>query len=153
MNLKDSIVRDWRNLYLKQLHDNVELAKPGKEVEVTSIEIKKSPLLGNNMDNHLQQLITAMRSRGTPIGTDIVCAVARGILLEHGKWSVEVRDGKFLNNEWARSVLHRMGFTKWRASSTSKTLPLDVLEIQQQFLREIKAAIQVKDIPEDLVFN
>ena len=46
------------------------------------------------MDNHLQQLITAMQSQGTPIGTNIVCAVARGILLKHGKLSVEVRDWK-----------------------------------------------------------
>ena len=156
MNLKESTVRDWRNLYRKQLHDKVKLAKPGEEVEVTSIEMKKRgrpPLLGKNMDNHLQQLITAMRSRGTPIGTNIVCAVARGILLKHGKSSVEVRDGKFLNKEWARSVLHRMGFTKRRACSKSKSLPQDVSEIQRQYLREIKAAIQMEDIPKDLVFN
>ena len=49
--------------------------------------------------DHLQQLITAMRSRGTPIGTNVVCAVARGILLKHGKLSVEVRDSKFLNKD------------------------------------------------------
>ena len=56
-------MRDWRNLYLKQLHDKVKLAKSGEEVDVTSIEMKKRgrpPLLGKNMDNHLQQLITAM---------------------------------------------------------------------------------------------
>ena len=153
MNLKESIVRDWRNLYRKQLHDKVKLAKPGEEVEVTSIEMKKQgrpPLLGKNMDNHLQQLITAMRSRGTPIGNNIVCAVARGILLKHGKLSVEVRAGKFLNKEWARSVLHRMGFTKRRACSKSKTLPQDVSEIQRLYLM---AAIQMEDIPKDLVFN
>ena len=34
-------MRDWRNLYRKQLHDKVKLAKPGEEVEVTSIEMKK----------------------------------------------------------------------------------------------------------------
>ena len=67
--------------------------------------------------------------------------MARGILLKHGKLSVEVRDGKCLNKEWARSVLHRMGFTKRRACSKTKTLPQDVSEIQQQFIREIKAAI------------
>ena len=64
MNLRESTVRDWRNLYLKQLRDKVKLAKPG-EVEVISIQMKKQgrpPLLSNNMDNHLQQLITAMRS-------------------------------------------------------------------------------------------
>ena len=76
------------------------------------------------MDYHLQKIITAMRSRGTLIGTNMVCAVAKGILLKHGKPCVDVNDGKeFLNKEWARSVLHRMGFTKRRASSKSKILP------------------------------
>ena len=42
---------------------------------------------------------------------------------------------------------------KRRACSKSKTLPQDVSEIQRQYLREIKAAIQMEDIPKDLVFN
>ena len=95
-----------------------------------------------------------MQSWGMPIGTNMVCAVAKGILLKHRKPCVDVNDGKeFLNKEWARIVLHRMGFTKWRACSKSKILPQDVSEIQQQFLKEIKATIQIEDIPKDLVFN
>lgn len=49
------------------------------------------------MDNHLQQLMTATQSRGIPIGANIVCAVDKGILLKHGKSSVEVGDNKLLN--------------------------------------------------------
>ena len=69
------------------------------------------------MDNRLQQIITVMQSRdATPSGTNVVCAVAKGILLykaKHGKSCVYVNDGKeFLSKEWARSVLHRMGYTK-----------------------------------------
>ena len=115
MMLKESTVRDWRNLYLKQLKAEIVLAKSG-EVEVKSLKMKKCgrpPLLGKNMDNHLQKIITAMKSRGTPIGTNMVCAVAKGTFLKHGKPCVDVNDGKeFSNKEWARSVLHRMGFLK-----------------------------------------
>ena len=75
--------------------------------------MQKTSLLGKNMDNHLQKIITVMRSQGAPIGTNMVCAVTKGILLKYGKPCVDVNDGKeFLNKEWARSVLHRMGFTK-----------------------------------------
>ena len=54
--------------------------KPGEEAEVTSIEMKKQgrlPPLGKNMDNHLQQLITEMRSWswGTSIGTVTINAI------------------------------------------------------------------------------
>ena len=41
MKLKESSVRDRRNLYLKQLHAEIVLAKPGEEVEVKSLKMKK----------------------------------------------------------------------------------------------------------------
>lgn len=81
----------------------------------------------------------------------MVCAVAKGILLKNGRSCVDVFDGKeSLSKEWTRSVLHRMGFTKQRACSKSKVLPQDVSEIHQQYLRKIKAVIQMEDIPKDL---
>ena len=58
MTLKESTVRDWRNLYLKQLQAEIVLAKPGKEVEVKCLKMKKRgrpPLLGKDMDNHCKR--------------------------------------------------------------------------------------------------
>ena len=42
-----------------------------------------------------------------------------------------------------------MGYSKRRACSKSKILPEDLLQIQQQYLRDIKAAVQLEDIPAD----
>ena len=66
------------------------------------------------MDKQLQQMIGDMRSRGTPIGTSVIIGVGRGILLKHKKSTV------VLNKEWAKSVLHRMGYTKRKANINVK---------------------------------
>ena len=156
-DLKQSTVRDWRNLYLKELRTKKMLAKVGKEVLVKTLTFKKRgrpPLLGVKLDKYLQQLISAMRSQGTPIGTNIVIATGRGILLKHSKSSLEENGGTIkLNKEWARSVLIRMGYPKRRACSKSKIFPEDLLQIQQQYLRDIKASVQLEDIPADLTLN
>ena len=70
--MKDSSIRDWRNLYVKELEEKRKMAKIGEEVSVTTLSTKKRgkpPLLGERLDIHLQQLILNMRSRGTPVGT------------------------------------------------------------------------------------
>ena len=74
-DLKQSTVRDWRNLYLKELRTKKKLAKAGEEVLVKTLTFKRRgrpPLLGVKLDKYLQPLITVMRSRGTPIWTNIV---------------------------------------------------------------------------------
>ena len=46
-----------------------------------------------------------------------------------------------------------MGYSKRRACSKPKVSPQNLLQIQQQYLRDIKAAVQLEDIPADLVLN
>lgn len=86
---------------------------PGKEVTMRSLPGKQKgrpPLLGVKLDRYLQEI---MRNHGTPVGTSIIQEVARRILLNNSKSMVEDFGGSIrLNREWARSVLHRMRFTK-----------------------------------------
>ena len=58
-----------------------------------------------------------------------------------------------LNKEWAKSVLHRMGFTKRRANSKSKVIPDDFIILKEQFLSDIKTVSLMENIPADLVIN
>ena len=46
-----------------------------------------------------------------------------------------------------------MGYSKRWVCSKSKVLPQNLLQIQQQYQRDIKAAVQLKDIFTDLVMN
>ncbi len=79
-----------------------------------------------------------MRARDSPISTPIVVGIGRGLLLKHKKTSSDHSgDSIELSRVWARSVLRRMGFSKRRASSTSKVLPHDFMELKKQFLIDI----------------
>ena len=119
-NLKESSVRDWRNLYIRELQEKRKKAKIGEVVCVNALSVQKHvkpPLLGEKLDTHLQQLIGDMRSRGTAIETSVVIGVGMGILLKHKKSTVE------LSKEWAKSVLCRIGYTKRKTNREYKALP------------------------------
>ena len=81
-------MRDWRDLYHKELLDKAKKAKPGEEVRVTELLSKKRgkpALLGEKLDKQLHQLILSMRARGVPIGTSVAIGMDRGILLKHNR--------------------------------------------------------------------
>ena len=72
--------------------DKRKSAKPGEDLSVTVLPERKwgrPPLLGEKLDTYLKSYITAMRSRATPVRSNIVIGVARGILLKHNR-SVQV---------------------------------------------------------------
>jgi len=88
------------------------MAKLGEEIIIDTLSSKKRGkplLLGQKLDGYLQQLIVSMRTRGTPIGTNVVIAIGKGILVKHKS---QCNCAIELNKEWARSVLQCMGFTK-----------------------------------------
>ena len=91
------------------------------------------PLLGDKLDNFLQELIIALRSKGAPINTNVVISIGRGIMLKNREADLPDFGGTIvLHKEWAQSVLKRMGFTKRRACSKTKVIPKDFVEIQRQ---------------------
>ena len=51
-----------------------------------------------------------------------------------------------LNKEWAKSILHRMGFTKHRANSKSKVLPADFEKIKRNYLSDIQSVVVMEDL-------
>ena len=156
-DVKESSVRDWKKMYEKELRYKCKGAEPGQEIVVDVLPVKKRgrpPLLGEKLDKYLQEIIIAMRGRGTPISTNIIIGIGRGILLKHSKSSLEEFGGRVkLNKEWAKSVLRRMGFTKRRANSKSKIMPKNFAEIRENYLIDVESVIEMEEIPSDLVIN
>jgi len=113
----ESSVRDWRNLYQRELTIKSKEVKVGEEVCIDALPSKKwgkPPLLDEKLDCHLQDKILAVRSRGTPIGTSI--------LMKHKKATTSSFK---LNKEWAKSVLHRMwGIQRERLIGNAKLILL-----------------------------
>ena len=153
--LKATSVSDWKKIYERELKDKKKLGD--REVVVLSLPEKtrgRPPLLGKKCDNMLKELIISMRSRGAPVGTSIVIGVGRGILLKHNKSLLSECGGPvFLNKEWAKSVLRRMGFTKRRANSKSKMLLENFVAIKEQYLQDIRSVVTMEDIPSALILN
>lgn len=52
-----------------------------------------------------------------------------------------------LEKEWARSVLQRMGFSKRRATSTSK------VELKRNYLINVYSIVKMEEIPDSLIIN
>ena len=58
-----------------------------------------------------------------------------------------------VSNTLAKCFLQRIGFVKRRGSSTAKMTVANFEEVREQFLFDIKAIIDLEEIPPDLVFN
>ncbi len=58
-----------------------------------------------------------------------------------------------LTKSWAKHVLGRMGFVKRRASTKAKVNAEDFAAIKEQFLFDVKMAVEMEEIPNDLIIN
>ena len=143
--------------YLSELSKVKESAGIGEELVVHELPMKprgRPPLLGVKIDNDLQALIKAMRSKGATINSAIVIATGKGLLLKSKRELLYEYGGSItLTKEWAKSVLRRMGCTKRRANSKSKVSVENFAELKTQFLLDIKACIEFEDIPYSMVVN
>ena len=95
-----------------------------------------------------------MRASGTMINSNIVIGIGRGIILKTSKLLLNDHGEPLnLSKEWAKSVLRRMGYSKRRANSKSKLLLSDFIQLKTQFLLDLKACVEFKEIPHKLIIN
>ena len=155
-NLKENTVRDWRNAH------RLELKKRGRNRGEESINITELPqkkrgrplLLGEELDKQVQAYLTSFRESGAVVNTAITMACAEGIVRSADSNLLAVNGGHILiTKDWAKNILHPIGFVKRRASTKAKVTVEDFEEKKDQFLLDIKAVVTLEDIPFDLVIN
>ena len=56
-------------------------------------------------------------------------------------------------NNWAKSLLHRMGFVKRTGNTKAKVAVEEFEALKSQFLFDIRATVEFLEIPPELVFN
>ena len=77
-------------------------------------------------------------------------ACAEGIVRNANSNMPSVSGGHILiTKDWAKILLHRMGFVKRGASNKAKVSVEDFEEKKEQFLLDIKAIVTLEDIPLD----
>lgn len=152
--LKESTVRTWMNKYKKEL---AERRKCGGEVQVKKIPMKRRGhplLLGEVLDNQVKDYIKSLREAGAVINSAIVMAVAEGIVKNHDSNMLMCNGGYLsLTKNWAKSLLHRLGYVKRRASSKAKVTVADFEAFKSQFVFDVKTIIEMEEIPSELVIN
>ncbi len=152
--LKETTIRGWRDSYIKEIKKRKMENKP---VNVTKLPEKRRGrplLLGEELDRQVQAYITALRSNGAVVNTAIVKACAEGIVRSKDSNLLFSKGGHIaLTKDWAKSILHRMGLVKRRASMKSKVSVENFEELKEQYLIDIKANVVMDEIPDELVIN
>ena len=83
-------MRNWKKLYKQEVKRLHSLTSIENKLEKQPIIVKqllerkrgRPHLLGEKLDNFLQELIIALRIKGAPINTNVVISIGRGIMLK-----------------------------------------------------------------------
>ena len=140
-NVGESTVRSFKKKYLEELKKQ---PNPGNEAEeVTSLPARKrgrKVMLGEDLDDKVQNYVEALCTAGTPIGSNIVMAAGEGIVIAHDRTLLVAHGGHItITKSWAMSLLKRMGYVKRKA--TTKSSPgmsgEDFERMKKGFLQQI----------------
>ena len=125
-------VRRFKNLYkeaVKKKLDEVKLPVPTDypdsfpDCEVHDLPHMKTGrplLLRDELDGQVQKYIKELRSRGTAVNSSVVIAAAEGIVMNKDANILCENCGIKLTEDWAKSLLNRMGYVKRRACRKAK---------------------------------
>ena len=111
-------------------------------------------LLRENLDTEVQTILKAMHQSGAVVNTSIAIATATGVVSKRDKSLLVENGGSVeLMKNWAKSLLHRMGFVKRRGNTKAKVTVEDFEAHKKQFLFDIKATVVMQEIPPELIIN
>ena len=103
----------------------------------------------------VQIYLKKVREGGGVVTARIVIAAARGIIMSHDK-SQLVEYGRHINLHlsWAYSLLKRINFVKRKSTTAkSKMNTTEFDELKSQFLSDVKATVDMEEIPVELFLN
>ena len=154
-NLKDSSVRTWRNTYTAELQRKWKMRDDNMDIEELPEKKKGRPLaLGDELDAQVRKYILHLWDKGAVVNTAIVQACAEGIVKNHDKRLLASNGGHIvLTRDWAKSLLCRLGFVKRWGSTAAKITVTNFDEVKEQYLLDVKAVVQIEEIPQDMIIN
>ncbi len=153
--LKLTSVQTWKTKYLAEVNRKVKAGESDATVKSLPIKKRGKPLLlGEKLDSEVKTYIHAVREEGGVVTTAITMAAATAIVRKADRNLLAENGGPItITNNWAKSLLHRMNFVKRRGSSTTKLTVTNFDEIKEQFIIDVNAAVELEDIPPQLVIN
>ena len=111
-------------------------------------------MLSDELSKDLRLYIEAIRTSGGVVNTAILIAAATGMLQVRDPAALECNGGHIvLKKGWAKYFLEKMQFVKRKATTKAKPAILNFEEIKHQYLIDIKAVVEMAEIPNDLIIN
>ena len=155
MAIKESSVRTWKVKYQKELQRKRQAGKMDLSVKSLPSQKRGRPLLlGEKMDKEVKSYICAVCEGGGVVTTAIAMAAATAIVRGHDRNLLIENGGSItITKTWGKSLLQRMGFVKRRGSSAAKLRVAYFDAIQELFLLDYRAIVEMEEIPPELVFN
>ena len=156
LDLGESMVRYFRNKYLVEV---VQRTKNGDTTKVTKLpcgQRGRKVALDEKLDTEIKQYIQCVRANGTPISKVLVQAAAEGYLINRDRTVFVGYGGHVsLTADWARLLLHRMGYVKRKGITKANTkLPEEGFQqMKASFLQQTVAVVTAHNIPPELIIN
>ena len=120
----------------------------------------RTALLPAEVIQKVVDLISALRLKGAPVSSSVICSVARGAILVNDRSLLLGNGGRInLNIDWSRQVLYQFDTIRRKMSCrmvTSAKIPIATAllnETKFDFQRKIKEMQAQHEIPEALIIN
>ena len=111
-------------------------------------------MLGHELDDQVKSYIKDLRGKGGNVDTTVVIACTEAMVNRVDKRLLKDNGGRIdLSKTWAKSLLQRIGYVKRKATTSAKVEPSHFEELKEQYLLDIKAAVEIMDIPMGLIMN
>ena len=148
--IKESTIREFK----KKCEEEFKLAKQQIREVRTELSTEKQGrplLLGTKIDTLVQRYIRAASNRGAIITRSIVKSAAKALLIRYPN---EIGKINLDDSEYGKSLLQRMNYTRWKATTSKVKLPGGIRkESELLFHHQIVEKVEKYDIPDSLIVN
>ena len=111
-------------------------------------------LLGEEVEMQVRAYLKALCANGAVVNTAIAIGCAEGIIRNKDSNLLAANGGHIaLTKSWAKDLLDRIGFVKWRASTKAKIDIDDFEAVKEKFLFDVKVVVEMEEILHDLIIN
>ena len=95
-----------------------------------------------------------LREKGAVVNKATTTACAKGLAKSFDSNLLECNEGHIhLTKHWAKYLMEHVEFVKWRESIKRKVSLLDLEPYKAHFVFDVKAKIEIEEIPSELVMN
>ena len=111
-------------------------------------------MLSEKLDEEVKHYLRVVHEEGGVTTMAITMASATAIVRRADRNLLSENGGPTsITVNWAKSLLYQMGFVKRRESTAMKMSVSNFGSVKEQFLLDVQTAMEMKDIPLELVFN